>query len=683
MASTVLPLWPSALIKLNFLRPCQIPRSAPLKVGSNDNIDSDPSQSTGLTASFTLSAGQTKNTLDAGYCPTSMSLGNRVWYDTNNNGINDGENGIFDLEVYLYQDDNNDNVADGPKIATLNTDANGYYLFTGLVPGNYIVGVKIPAGYMPSSINGGDPDNDINLDNNGILVSGGEVRGYAITLISGTEPDGGGDLNISYDFGLLPDCGCTNSSGNLLVNPSFENGTTGWNWNSSKGTLTTGTGYVACGSKNGFNNQTSGTAIVYQDVTVAAGASVNFSGFAGTHTPGISCSPKLSLIFLNASNSVISQTDVAVVQDVDKNFGQLEQYSISAVAPVGTVKVRVQSSINCNTMKLDAFCLTATSPSIFSIGNAVWYDSNNNGTKDAGEPGIPGVIVKLYDCSGNYLNKTATTDANGNYVLTNVSAGGYIVGIGRPSGYTKSDVGATNVALDNQNDGVNVVGTEIRTNCFTIAASTNNIDFGLKGTGSIGDFVWNDVDGNGIQDPGEPGIQGVTVTLTYPGGATATTTTNANGFYTFNNLAPATTYSVAFSTPIYFVPSPANQGGDDTKDSDPVGGTVSNVTVLAGVANTTIDAGFQTNILCIGDLVWNDLNNNGLFDIGEPGVPGLTVKLYRDANGDNVPDGPAIATQLTDQNGNYLFVNLLPGNYIVGVTLPTGLFWLGHYCHKR
>ena len=51
---------------------------------------------------------------------------------------------------------------------------------------------------------------------------------------------------------------------------------------------------------------------------------------------------------------------------------------------------------------------------------------------------------------------------------------------------------------------------------MTLSSGENNptIDFGYYQKGSIGDFVWNDLNGNGIQDSGEPGIQGVTLSLT-------------------------------------------------------------------------------------------------------------------------------------------------------------------------
>jgi hypothetical protein len=241
-------------------------------------------------------------------------------------------------------------------------------------------------------VNGSDPDNNTNLDDNGSVLVGAEIRGQAITLALTTEPESSGNTNNSYDFGLLPDCGCTNSSGNLLTNASFENGTTGWT--ASGGSVTTGTGYVACGSKNGFNAASSGRlSEVYQDVTIAAGKTVTFSGYSGVHAGGLSCSPKLSLIFRNASGTVLSRTDVTVTQNVDANFGQLAFYTITATAPTGTAKVRVQSSTTCNTMKIDAFCLK-----LAGTGRS----SNSADEEQYTEPGIP--VSKVMPAEENDIN---------------------------------------------------------------------------------------------------------------------------------------------------------------------------------------------------------------------------------------------------------------------------------------
>lgn len=90
-------------------------------------------------------------------------------------------------------------------------------------------------------------------------------------------------------------------------------------------------------------------------------------------------------------------------------------------------------------------------------------------------------------------------------------------------------------------------------------------------TGTIGDFVWNDTNRDGIQDAYEPGIGDVNVLLKNElGAAIDMNTTDGDGFYEFTGLC-AGIYTVVVdenTLPPYFVPSPCNQGDDDTKDND-------------------------------------------------------------------------------------------------------------------
>jgi len=115
-------------------------------------------------------------------------------------------------------------------------------------------------------------------------------------------------------------------------------------------------------------------------------------------------------------------------------------------------------------------------------------------------------------------------------------------------------------------------------------------DNGNGNNGSIGDFVWNDMNQNGIQDAGEPGIAGVQVALN-GGSVSMNTTTDSNGLYLFNNL-PANTYTVTFTTPSGHIRTLHNQGSDDAVDSDSDGGQVTGIVLTTGQNNITIDAGF-------------------------------------------------------------------------------------------
>jgi SdrD B-like domain/Secretion system C-terminal sorting domain len=141
--------------------------------------------------------------------PATVSLGSRVWNDINKNGIDNNEPGMAGLRVNLYRDDNNDNIADGCFTDFTYTDSTGNYSFTHLEPGNYIAGLSLPSGFSNSPVNGGDPDNNIDKDNNGKLIietfnassMESELRGFGITLTLNGEPSG--SINNTYDFGLV------------------------------------------------------------------------------------------------------------------------------------------------------------------------------------------------------------------------------------------------------------------------------------------------------------------------------------------------------------------------------------------------------------------------------------------------------------------------------------------------
>ena len=80
----------------------------------------------------------------------------------------------------------------------------------------------------------------------------GHVYRIQVIVHDGDQNKTGGDCGsmcTTTMIALPPDCSCVTASNNLLVNPSFENGTTGWSWNAANGNLSTGTGYIACGDR--------------------------------------------------------------------------------------------------------------------------------------------------------------------------------------------------------------------------------------------------------------------------------------------------------------------------------------------------------------------------------------------------------------------------------------------------
>jgi hypothetical protein len=148
-------------------------------------------------------------------------------------------------------------------------------------------------------------------------------------------------------------------------------------------------------------------------------------------------------------------------------------------------------------------------------------------------------------------------------------------------------------------------------------------------TASIGNFVWNDVDKDGIQDKGELGIKGVVVNLLDASGKkVVSTATNDQGFYQFTDLA-AGIYSVEISCKNFVCggvlvgwrAALENQGSNDAKDSD--GDAVTHrsdpVTLSAGEVNSSVDFGFYRLGGC-GTGKGNNGVGNGL-DPQPPGNP--------------------------------------------------------------
>ena len=190
-----------------------------------------------------------------------------------------------------------------------------------------------------------------------------------------------------------------------------------------------------------------------------------------------------------------------------------------------------------------------------SVGNFVWFDANKDGIQDADEVGVAGVTVTLTDAAGNPVIdldgnpvKPVTTDANGKYEFTNLmpnvdrivaNAGeeNYKIVFTVPAGYSATKSYA---AVDGEKDS-NGAESDVT---LTEGQNDETVDFGLVADGTIGDTLFWDVDNNGGSAPSgaDKPLAGVTVTLTYttPAGVqkTLTTVTDADGHYSFKDLAP-------------------------------------------------------------------------------------------------------------------------------------------------
>ncbi|MEL6891989.1 MAG: SdrD B-like domain-containing protein, partial [Actinomycetota bacterium] len=371
----------------------------------------------------------------------------------------------------------------------------------------------------------------------------------------------------------------------------------------------------------------------------------------------------------------------------------------------------------------------------YRIGNLVWLETDDDGIAETGETPLAGVTVELLDAAGAVID-TTTTDADGEYVFDGLAAGTYSVRIPAAGGdnaalldgFTSAGTpnpdaeGADGAGVDNDNNGVpsaagftsgpvtlgpvageptgevgGIDGASDEGGGYADDRSNLTVDFGfVQPLFSIGSLLWQEVDDDGIAETGETPLAGITVELLDASGSViATTTTDADGEYRFDDLV-AGDYRVRVpdqtgTAGLVSAGTPNADANDDTdNDNNAVPGTsgfTSGVVTLGADAeptgeaggidgdsdenastpdnrsNQSIDFGFVP-AASIGDVVFEDLNRNGQQDPGEVGVPGVTVRLLDES-------GSVITSTTTDGNGGYRFTDLEPGTYIVEVVAPT------------
>ena len=606
-----------------------------------------------------ITDGSSDLTLDFGFVKP-VSVGDFVWRDTNSNGIQDaGEPGIAGV-VLKITDATGNPVTDlaGNPVGEITTNAAGGYSFTDLPPGTYIVTVDTAAPSTITALNG--------------LASSPPGQGADRSLDSSTGsatstaiPSGGADTSLDFGFAPAP----TVSVGNFVWVDTNRDGLQTTGEPGIQGVVLTITGPDGTPARD-----VNGTLVPAQTTNAAGG--YLFTGLpvlaAGQHytvtidqaasatalTPYLPTTPGVG-----ADRSIDSSTGTATSGDLIT--GEAGDVTLD----FGFVAARV------------------------SVGDFVWRDTDRDGIQDAGEPGLPGVTVVLTGPGGG-----AVTDVNGTTVAPRVtdSSGGYsftdLPPLPAGQHYTVTvDTAASAAALNGWVPTVPGAGTDRGKDSTTGAATstdltTNNasdpsLDFGFVAPQvSVGDFVWIDSNGNGVQDAGEPGIAGVTLNLTGPaeavtnvlGQPVGAATTDSSGHYQFTSLPvlPAGqhyTVTINSSSAALAGLAPTRTGsGSTATDSSTTSATSTDLTVDAA-NDPTLDFGFVKPV-SVGDLVFADTNHDGIQQTGEPGIGGVVLELT-DTAGNPVTDvnGTPVGEQTTDSDGHYSFGNLPPGTYVVTI----------------
>jgi protocatechuate 3,4-dioxygenase beta subunit len=306
-----------------------------------------------------------------------------------------------------------------------------------------------------------------------------------------------------------------------------------------------------------------------------------------------------------------------------------------------------------------------------AIKGYVYRDDSDDGVRNAGEPGLPGVSVRLEPIStiAPQSSLTVVTKADGSYAFENLSPGEYrIVEVTQPTPLTDGldtagTVNGIRVGVA-QNPGDQINGIKLLG-----GQSGVEYNFGELPLGSLSGFVFLPRPGEDCDDATPANwipVAGALVQIFNASNTlVAETRTAADGSYRFQAL-PKGEYRIEQFTPAGLIDGAAHVGTITGVRVGVAGGggQISAIRLPAGKDGTHYDF-CEAAPAKLSGYVYHDASNEGRRDSGEKGIPGATVRLL-DAS------GTVVATAITNEQGYYEFTNLLPGTYHVEELTPAG-----------
>jgi len=545
----------------------------------------------------------------------SATVGDRVWLDADGDGILDpGEAGLPGVEVTLKDEW-------GTPLQTTTTDSQGRYIFINVEPGNgYFVEVT---GSLPAALTQ-TTDGRTDLRTNAFnLVDGQDYLNADLGFRASPGTATIGDtVWIDFDQDLFRDPGEVGLGG---VTVRLVQDTDG------DGVVDVGEPVIA--------TRVTDAAGLYLFTNIAANGVLDYIVTLDTAQPALTGYTATTITAFSYPNLPAQSTRV------DADFG---------FAPGGP-----------------------TPATLYYIIDRVWLDNGvgggtaSDGLQNGSEAGIAGVTVSLLNAAGVTI-ATTTTGANGDFFFSGVPGGANYSWRITDDDHVLADLyGTTPSALAGR--------FQMTGNLSSNLNYSTTPHFGYNVTRAIGDTVWNDLAGgtDGVQDPGEPGIGGVTVLLyrdvdgdgdfepgAADGGAIASVVTTSTGFYLFAGLASGNYWVSIDNTQAALASYTTLTTADNDTTSAP--GHQRLVALGSGASVMTIDYGYRAGTsFSVSGRLWNDSNNNGA-DNSEPGFGNVTLELVN-------ASGVVVATTTSAANGSYSFPGLPAGTYTVRFTDVNGV----------
>jgi hypothetical protein len=239
-----------------------------------------------------------------------------------------------------------------------------------------------------------------------------------------------------------------------------------------------------------------------------------------------------------------------------------------------------------------------------SIGDKVWHDENADGLQNNGETGVNGVHICLEDENANPVldasgvQRCTDTNLTGEYIFEGIVPGKYVVVFTIPHGTTVTPYPQEGLDTAIDSNPIDDIGGIAKAPVeMGLGTHIFDIDMGLVylSSGTIGDLIWIDTNKNGIQDPGEVGLDGVSVNLynATTGKLLETIISHDGGKYLFEHLSEGQ-YIVEFVAPpeLGYEFSDANKGSDDSdSDADIYTGKSDIINLKEGEHITVVDSG--------------------------------------------------------------------------------------------